>query len=46
MKPFDVYHGFDLYKINDTAYVAKNQNTTLTADNYHDIYATVYLHTA
>ena len=45
MKPFDVYHGFNLYKLSDNTYIARNGERTLTANTFHDIYATVYLHT-
>lgn len=43
--PFDVYRGFNLYRISKTVYVATNNKATLTANTEHDIYALVMLHT-
>lgn len=45
MKLLDVYHGFEIYKAGENHYIARNSERTLTASTYHDIYATVYLHT-
>ena len=42
-EPFDVYCGFELYKVNDSSYVAKNGAKTINASNRHDIYAAVKL---
>ena len=44
-KPISVYHGFNIYKISDSQYIAKSKDKTLYANTEHGIFSEVYLHT-
>lgn len=45
MEFLDVYCGFEIYSAGENQYIAKNASKVFTANDLHEIYSLVMLHT-